>query len=158
DGDVIFALSTSDPGDQVSVRRIDSDTGKVSTLFTSEGLGGLAVGPHDEVVASWSRWSTGKVGLSRFDPNTGHETVLFSKPASIYEGSGPVAVAADGDVIFALTGNFGVMSTVRRYDADTGKTSQLFSAEGVFDSLAVKPNGSVVGGYTHWGFNTAQDT
>jgi hypothetical protein len=154
DGDVVFALTASGSltGVQTTVRRIDAQTGKTSTLFSTTGLDDLAVGPHNEVVASWARWNPSQggfsQGISRFDPHTGHETVLFSNQSPIYGAVGAVAVAPDGDVLYALTSDAGDTNTVQRYDAATGKTSQLCSVHGSIGSLAVGPGGAVVGSYT----------
>jgi hypothetical protein len=83
------------------------------------------------------------VNVGQFDPNTGHEDVLFSKPLGIYDfaGSASVAVASDGDVLLALDQSgpfFFSPPTVQRIDCSTGKTTGLFSAPGLQD-IALAP-------------------
>ena len=48
---------------------------------------------RDAMVKAWQA----ELGVSRFDPATGHEDVLFSKSDNgLYTSMGPVAVASDG--------------------------------------------------------------
>lgn len=151
DGDVVFALH--DDFGNTTVRRFDSATGRTSTLFSSStSLSGLAVGPKDEVIGSWSRWGAWEMGISQFDAQTGRETVLYRKPEGIYEGSGPVAVASDGDVLFTLYKDWGTTSQVLRYDTATRSTSEVLTLGGTINDLKIKPDGKLVVGSTQGDF------